>query len=523
MTKLFSRVLSLILVFAFCFTIVACTKNPDDNTDSGSETESSTAATPGPSSDNPTDTKNDNLDASGYLKDDLPDDLNTKFNGKTVTFLYWEDVEKTEFEPVGDMSDDLDKNLMARNQAVSDRLGITIEFRKTKGNNNNVDNFLQEVKVDYENNRELDIIGTYSRSAGKCASRGYFRDLNNINYIDTSKPWYPDQLLDSLDIGGKLYFISGDASVNTLYLMYTVYFNKNLIEEYRLENPQDLVANKQWTIDKLIQMTKDTYQNLDGDGDLGGSYDTDDFYGFCTIYYGVDAFYTGSGLKLVDNTDKTKIMKISDDFTSEKSNNLLEKLGVWLTSADCNVYTGSTGKNSDYRVPFVKGNALFCQERCYLPENYLIGKEGKEGVDFDYGVLPTPLFDESQENYITCLGNPFSLYSISRGCKDDEVDMLGAFIECWSSESYRKTTPALFEVNMQLKYAQDSVDAQMFDICKKTITTDLGRVFSKDLNMMSELWSKAASTNANWASQGKTYKTVLNNLLKSILKGFEQN
>ena len=76
---------------------------------------------------------------------------------------------------------------------------------------------------------------------------------------------------------------------------------------------------------------------------------------------------------------------------------------------------------------------------------------------------------------------------------------------------------------MQLKYAQDSVDAQMFDICKNTITTDLGRVFSKDLNMMSELWSRAASTNANWASQGKTYKTVLNNQLKAILKGFQNN
>lgn len=509
MVKLMSKITALVLVLAFCFSMAACTKSKEPQETDGNEQTNKPEATSDGSS------ETEGAKDPEYVNDDLPE-LN--FN-ETINILYWEDVEKLEFVPKAggqwDMSETVQSSLYKRNDSVQSRLGVKLNFIPELGNGNNVDQYLKRVQLDFQGDREFDISAAYSRTAGKCATRGYFRDLSDNKYIDITKPWYPESLIKNITIGDSLFFVSGDASVNTLYLMYTVYFNRDLITDLSLEDPQQLVKDKKWTIDKLIEMTTDTYQNIDGDDDdTGNNNDLDDFYGFCTIYYGVDAFYTGSGYMLVDNTDKEAVLKLSADYTSEAVQNLTEKLQRWLTSKDCNVFM----KSGQYRQPFVNGNALFCQERCYLPENYLIGKEGFEGVSFNYGILPTPLLDEKQDYYITCLGNPFTLYSITRACDDSEVDMLGAFIECWSSQSYRLSTPALFEVNMKLKYAKEAIDAQMFDICKKTITSDLGRVFSKDLNTMSEIWSKAACTSGNsWKTTAQVNSRILKNKINDIV------
>ena len=55
-----------------------------------------------------------------------------------------------------------------------------------------------------------------------------------------------------------------------------------------------------------------------------------------------------------------------------------------------------------------------------------------------------------------------------------------AVIECWGSEGYRQTTPALFEETMKARYADAPEDAEMWSIIKTTITFDIGRLFTKD-------------------------------------------
>ena len=47
-----------------------------------------------------------------------------------------------------------------------------------------------------------------------------------------------------------------------------------------------------------------------------------------------------------------------------------------------------------------------------------------------------------------------------------------------ASESYRKISPALYEVALKLKYSQDDVSAKMFDIAKSSVVFDLGRILS---------------------------------------------
>ena len=121
------------------------------------------------------------------------------------------------------------------------------------------------------------------------------------------------------------------------------------------------------------------------------------------------------------------------------------------------------------------------------------------------------------------MGNPFSLYGIYRGLaerpegKAATMLELTAVLECWASESYRLVTPQVFEVNMQLKYAESQYETDMFEIIRSSVVFDLGRIFANDMAFMSELPSKAAVNNASWATTYGAYKGSLEEKLRIIV------
>lgn len=277
--------------------------------------------------------------------------------------------------------------------AIEDRLNVKLAFEEEKGDNSNRNTFIQRVSNSFSAGEGIyDIVATYSRTAAQLAIQGFYADLNDIpdSYINYDMPWWPESIIDTMGVGDALYYVSGDASTNTLHFMYTLYYNKDLLNNLGLADPTEFVLNNTWTIDKLIEMTTNQYQDLDNSGNLSEG----DFYGFGTIYYGADAFYTGSGLKLVERTGDEDLIKISDDYFSQKTIDLIDKLGNWMTTNDC--WISRSGDAVDFDLPFVNGNMLFCQNRVYMADNK--HGSGLNGVEWKYGLVPTPLYDEAQEN-----------------------------------------------------------------------------------------------------------------------------
>lgn len=500
-----TRLIAMVSAVLMILIGMAACRNPGEGTDvttSGIET-------------NGTETTNSNLDSKGYLKDNLPDDLDYK--GANVNVLYWSDAERPEFVITEGITGDIVKDaIIERNTNIEERLGVKLNFIGIPGNNTYRGDFVNKVMSSYKaGDRAYDIIGTYSRTAGMLSIQGYLADLHSIedSYIDESMPWWPSSLLETAGVGDALYYISGDASTNTLHFMYTIYYNKQLIINYGLTDPTEYVLNNTWTQDKLIEMTSNVYNDLDGSGGPSEG----DFFGFTTIYYGCDAFYTGSNMKLVEQTGDSNLLKISDDFYSEKCINLVDHLGKWLNTSDC--YVSRSGGAVNFQVPFVNGNALFCQNRVYMADN--MHTSGLNAVEWKYGLVPTPMYDENQADYVTVTGNPFSLYGIMNDCANQS--MMTAVIECWGSEAYRLTTPALFETNMKYKYSQEEVSAKMFDILRRTQVFDQGRIFSNDLSYMSELPSKAMTDGNSWATGMKSYQKVLTMAINRIVTAFQKH
>lgn len=444
-----------------------------------------------------TETIDNSTDENGYLKDDLPE---LDFGGETVNLLYWSDVENQEFEAEEMTGELVNDAIYQRNASTEDRLGITYNWIGTPGNGGNIDAYVGKVRESQmAGDAAYDILASYSRSIAACMVNGFLTNLESAAYLDYEKPWWPDNLLEESMINDRLYFVSGDISTNALHMMYCVYFNKQLLLDYNLENPQDLVLADQWTLDKLIEMSSDVYQDTNGNAKK----DVEDFFGLVLTSFHNDAFYTGSDLKLVEKDDE-KVLKISDDFYSEKTVDLLLKLSAWENTDD-------VFNNDSYEQAFTDNHALFIVNRAHYASKAL------RTADISYGIVPVPKYDEDQQNYRTVMGNPVTLYGVSMSCQ--KKDVCTAVLECMGSYGYRLTTPAIFENNMKVRYSDDDVNAQMYDIVRESISFELGRFLNKYLADITDIFfQQITNTSPNWASTVEKKRESLTKKMESVVE-----
>ena len=80
---------------------------------------------------------------------------------------------------------------------------------------------------------------------------GYLKDLNELKYCDFTKEYWDQNCYKTLSIGGKIYYMVGDISAAMLSGSEVAFFNKNMISEFKLDNPYELVYNNEWTWEKL--------------------------------------------------------------------------------------------------------------------------------------------------------------------------------------------------------------------------------------------------------------------------------
>ena len=442
-------------------------------------------------------------DENGYLKSSLPEELD--FGGETITVLWWSDIERPEFfveEATGDMITDA---IYQRNANVESKMGITFDWVETKGQYNNG---VGKAYADHVGNMyasgdsTYDLLSGHSRTIALTSMYGYCADLMQAEYLDFSKPWWPAVMTETATIGDSLYFVTGDVSTNSIHQMYVIFYNKDVLTNHEgLVEPAETVKAGEWTIEALQVLTKEFYQDLDSDNKQSSG----DFYGFTSLNWHFDAIYYGAGLKQAEK-DPDTLMKISPDYFSEKAANLVDTIGNWIKQGD--VYIDS----SYYDDVFLNGNSLMAMSR---------HKDIAEQVvdaGFKYGIAPIPKFDKDQERHITCVGNPCSFYSIYTLSKD--VNRAAAVLECWASEAYRLTTPAIFEMTMKLRYSETSLESEMYDIIRAGIVFDFGRLFNSSLGAMSDQWDNAAIAGTPWASISKRMQKTLDKQFKEITDSF---
>ena len=387
--------------------------------------------------------------------------------GNEVTVLYWSDYEFVEFSPkMGEDMTVIGNNVYKRNVSAANYLGLKqLSWIGVDGDYGEMENFAQHVGNSYiAGERKYDIIATYSRTAALCAINGYLADLNAVedSYINLEHDWWPQSLGESLTIDDALYFLSGDISTSALQFMYVIFCNLDMAEALRLEDPVSLALREKWTLDAFKALAEGVFSEQNGDGTPSSG----DRFGFLTEQLHLEAFYAGSGLKLIEK-DEEKTLALSGDFTGSKLTQLVDDLAAFARTKDVRVAGGSA-------THFAEGNALFAQNRMNLAGRML------KTAEFKYAILPTPMYDVKQDGYRTTLGNPFTLWGIMRDVEEEREMLLEctAVIESLAYEGYLYTTPAVFEENTRLKYDDEANLRAIacYELIREGMTFDYGRI-----------------------------------------------
>ena len=484
--------------------LVACAQTPDPE-DTIPTPEASNAITAAPEA-TEEETTESLYDEDGYLKSSLPDELD--FGGETVTILWWNDVEQPEFfieQTNGELINDA---IFKRNANVEEKMGVKLAWVDIKGQyNSDGQNYANHVGNMYASgDTTYDIISAHSRTIALTAMSGYCAEMTKLDHLDFEKPWWPQVMLETATINEKLYFVTGDASTNSIHQMYAIFYNKDQLQKYtNLVEPAQLVDDNNWTMETLFEMTSGLYTDLNNDQKANKG----DFFGFTSLNWHFDAIYYGCGMTMLEkDADTTKLLKVADDWTSEKAITLAASVGDWINKGDA--YLDS----NNYADIFISGNALLVMAR----HNDIASKI--DNASFKYGIVPMPKYNKDQENYYTCMGNPVSLYSIYALSKD--ANRAAAVLECWASEAYRTTTPAIFESTFKLRLSDTSTESRMYDIIRSSVTFDLCRFFNRQLSSMGSEWYKCATTNGSWASKSETLMKSVPALLQSIADSFNK-
>lgn len=133
--------------------------------------------------------------------------------------------------------------------------------------------------------------------------------------------------------------------------------------------------------------------------------------------------------------------------------------------------------------------------------------------------MPTPKGSADQEKYYTGSGFNITFFSIPYNVTD--LNCSAAVLEILASESYRSTTPALFENDFKCRYSQDAEASEMFDMLRENVIYDVGRVFSAQFNHPYNLVRSTVNTGTSWATTAKASQKVWKTNLSSMLKSFD--
>lgn len=197
------------------------------------------------------------------------------------------------------------------------------EFIEEPGANPDRVTFAQKISQSVlANDSTYDAVAGYSMAIASLAADGMLVDLNSTEYFDMTKPWWSQNLMAQSSVNGKLYFASGDISTTLTYMMYAMYFNKDIMAANNIEEPYDLVLDGKWTLDKLLELSTGVYQDLNGDGQKKVD---DDMFGLETYAVYVDPYFYSCGLRTTE-LDDNGVPQISPMFGSEKTQALIEKL-----------------------------------------------------------------------------------------------------------------------------------------------------------------------------------------------------
>ena len=412
-------------------------------------------------------------------------------------------------EQTGEVVDDA---VWKRNRGIEDRFGIKIseitEEFNGGGNSTGVTKLLSSAVMAGDDAYDAAFL-PISYGPG-VITEGNLVDLASIPEINLDKDWWDNVLNSEMWLNGKLYAAATPLQLTSLDLTWVLLFNKDILSAYDLEYPYDTVREGKWTMDELNgYLTK--IANLNGDDSFKYSENGNAVYGIAGHDTGSYMFLVGGGERFIGHDDTGKLVYESPD---DRFYEVISKVATIFSTSDGKVLVNSMDLLTDaggYYNLFYTGRAGFLTTE-------LKGAKVMRSLETDYGILPSPKYDENQQDYITYASENIVRCTVPVTVTD--LSRTGVILDALSYESYRDVLPLYYGQTISQKGLRDEDSIEMLNIINDTRVSESGLIFGVTSSLVDSLKNSIKNEKDDFASvvakNEESVRKKLTKLLESI-------
>ncbi len=476
------RILALFLALMMCVPLVACKKDKDDNVDTNS-----------------IDTNQGGNAGFVYEYPELD------FGGKEFTFLNppedtWAMHTGIVFEEPNGIA--LDEAIYKRNLALEQR--YKVKFTVVNELMSQHATYLQQQIA--SGGDEIDAAFVGGNYVASLIGDGAVVDLNSIDTMNMDMEWWDQNILEASKLGNstKTYYAISDISFTGFDLTWSVMFNPEILSQHQLEKPYELVKSGEWTFEKMFEMAA-ACQELNGAEDYTYQYGGKQIYGVTTYWNFVSAAMAGYGISMTQKNEQG--VHVNTLIDNQKFYDFAEDYG--LKAREGGLYLGlNKPKPDQYDEVFKSGRAAFVG--CEIKSTTLFKEMN------DYGVVPVPKGDSTQQSYYSYVNHSTPLLVIPK--TNVNLNETGIILDAMAYMSHDEVLPVYYETTLSLKNMKDQESIAMLDIIRDSRVFEVSLIYGWTTKMYDELCKEIDVGNYSVASIVKSYESTVKSSITATYK-----
>lgn len=295
------------------------------------------------------------------------------------------------------------------------------------------------------------------------AVEGHLYDLADVASMKMDQPWWDQEMRQDLSIANHVFFCTGDISIMDNYGTWCILFNKDLANEYDIDDLYTHVREGTWTLDLMYDISKTVYKDIDGNSTVDGT----DQFGFLTeTFNGYGLWAAGGNTITAKDGNDFPVLNMNNEHSADVFNKVME----FMKDPSATMLAEKNGGTGFMNQQYSQGRGLFIYGGMWLISHF-------RDSDINFGIIPAPKFDESQDRYYNTYSYKHcTAYALPITATEPERS--GAIMEAMAEVSRYTLTPAYYEVALKRKFAQDEESAEMLDIILSQRAYDLGMIFN---------------------------------------------
>lgn len=333
-----------------------------------------------------------------------------------------------------------------------------------------------------------DVYTPYINPSISLVQEGLFVDLNSVENLDLTNPWWDQRAVRDLAIKNKVFYCTGDISILDKECTMALFFNKDVINDYNInEDIYKLVKDGKWTLDKLFSMSSAFTFDLNGDLKMT----SDDAWGINIVFNTPHSMFFGTGERITKTDANGEVSLV---MMNERAVEVADK--IFRIIFDETSFTKAVPGYGGYEVTRV----LFGEKRLLFAAVALADLTFYRDVYVDFGIIPYPKFNEEQKEYNNLIST-IHVAGYAIPITNRNPGRTGAILEAMAYHAQDTLKIAFYDNTLYTRRIRDEQSRDMLDIIFATRVYDIGYIF-------------------NWGGLGTLWKNLNTNRSTEFVSGY---